>query len=197
RLPPQWGAVGSVFKIPEFRASALGYFGHMWELYAFWYLVPRLIENVFGSDRPLAAFAVIAAGAFGCVVGGIIAQRRGSKPVAAVALAISGTMCVVFPFLGNLPIEGRIAVLLIWGVTVVADSPQFSALSAKACPPETVGAALAVQNVIGFLITVFAIQLCAWVWPDIGTQTVWLLAPGPALGLIGLFAVREKMNGVK
>ena len=187
-LPPKWGAVGGVFRIPAFRASALGYFGHMWELYAFWYLVPKLTQRVLGADRPLAAFAVIAIGAIGCVVGGVIAQRRGSKVEAAVALVVSGAMCVVFPMLDHLSVEVKMAVLLIWGVTVVADSPQFSALSAKACPPETVGAALAVQNAIGFLITVFAIQLCAWQWPDLGPRTAWLLAPGPVLGLIGLLA---------
>ena len=192
RLPPKWGAVGSVFRIPAFRASALGYFGHMWELYAFWYLVPKLVTSVYGTDRPLIAFAVIAVGAIGCVVGGMIAQIRGSKPVAAIALAISGAMCVVFPLLEFAAPEVRMVVLLIWGITVVADSPQFSALSAKACAPEVVGAALAVQNGIGFLITVFAIQFCAWQWPDMGPRTVWLLAPGPVLGLIGLLGTRQR-----
>ena len=191
RLPPQWGAVADVFRIPAFRASALGYFGHMWELYAFWFLVPKLVAEVRGGDSSLTAFAVIAAGFAGCVAGGLVSRRRGSLPVAVVALAISGLCCVLFPFLGAIPMEARLALLLIWGVTVVADSPQFSALSAKACPAEAIGAALAVQNGIGFLITVFAIQLTAWQWPTLGTQTVWLLAPGPLLGLVGLLMTRQ------
>ena len=99
-------------------------------------------------------------------------------------------MCIAFPFLSGLPWELRFALLLLWGFAVVADSPQFSALSAQACPVEAVGAALAVQNGIGFLITVGAIQLCAWQWPNLDVRTVWLLAPGPLLGLriaAGLF----------
>ncbi|MFL5338891.1 MAG: MFS transporter [Gemmataceae bacterium] len=191
RLPPRWGAVVGVFRIPAFRSSALGYFGHMWELYAFWYLVPKLVADVRGGDSSLTAFAVIAVGFVGCVVGGLVARRRGSRPVAAVALAASGVCCVLFPFLGPFPVRARLALLLVWGVAVVADSPQFSALSAKACPAEAVGAALAVQNGIGFLITVFAIQLTAWQWPNLGVQTVWLLAPGPALGLLGLLMTRQ------
>jgi predicted MFS family arabinose efflux permease len=185
RLPPRWGAVARVFRIPEFRASALGYFGHMWELYAFWYLVPKFVGSVRGEDQPLIAFAVIAAGFLGCVIGGIVA-------VAAVALAASGLVCFLFPLCDRWPSNVRLLLLLAWGIAVVADSPQFSAASAKACPPEAVGAALAVQNGIGFLITVFAIQLTAWQWPELGSNTAWLLVPGPVLGLLGLCANRKR-----
>src|SRR5258707_15723581 len=101
-------------------------------------------------------------------------------------------MCIGFPCLEIAWTKVQMVVLLIWGVAVVADSPQFSAASAKACPPEAVGAALAVQNGIGFLITVFAIQLTAWRWPEMGTRTTWLLAPGPVLGLTGLCMYRGR-----
>jgi predicted MFS family arabinose efflux permease len=186
-MPPNWGRVLTAFHRPAFRASALGYFGHMWELYAFWFLVPQLIGEVIGTEVgevALRAFAVIGVGAAGCIFGGTLSQRLGSHVIAAVALCMSGACCVAFPLLGDVPSEVKFGVLLVWGFAVVADSPQFSALSARACPPESVGAALAVQNGLGFAITVAAIQLCAWQWPELGPRVAWLLAPGPVLGLL-------------
>jgi len=183
-----WGRVWSVFRVPEFRSSALGYFGHMWELYAFWFLVPLLI-GLLGYTGPrlwLAAFAVIAAGAAGCVTGGWISRTRGSVVVARIALAGSGLLCLLSPALPNLPVEIALALLAVWGFFVVADSPQFSAMSARASPPDAVGSALAVQNSIGFFITVFSIQLTAVMWGELKEWTPWLLAPGPILGLLAL-----------
>lgn len=188
----RWGTVWQAFRAPAFRASALGYFGHMWELYAFWALVPALTATALREPDPksrgvfLAAFAVIGCGAAGCILGGWVSRRIRSETVAAVALAVSGSLCVLFPFVSFLPPTSCLLLLGFWGFAVVADSPQFSALSAKACPPDAVGSALAVQNGIGFLITAASIQLTAVVWPMLGVSSVWLLAPGPALGLLGM-----------
>jgi MFS family permease len=183
-----WGRVWAVFRVPAFRASALGYFGHMWELYAFWALVPALVEllGITGPWRWLATGIVIAAGAIGCVAGGRVSRTHGSRIVARTALAGSAACCLLSPVLPHLPIELAVALLAAWGFFVVADSPQFSAMSAKASPPDAVGSALAVQNSAGFLITVFAIQLTAVLWGPLGEWTPWVLVPGPLLGLLAL-----------
>lgn len=193
----------AAFKVRGFRAAAWGYFGHMWELYAFWTVVPVLVARtglsmLFPSlGVPGISFAIIAAGALGCVTGGMLTRRYDSAAVALGALFISGLAGGIFAlFWQVLPPAATLALMLVWGAAVVADSPQFSALSARSCPPDLVGSALAIQNSIGFAITVVSIALTAALLERVGLDAVWILVPGPVVGLLGfLLTARKRRTG--
>lgn len=193
------GAVLGLFRRRDFRAATFSYFGHMWELYAVYTIAPLLAEPVvraLGWDAvrgvSLVAFAVIATGGIGCVMGGWLTRHVGSARVAAAALIVSGLLCVAYPALEFLPAGALLALLLAWGLAVVADSPQFSALVAQAAPRELVGGALAMQNSIGFAITLVSIDLATTLWGGWGQRVTWLLAPGPVVGLAFLWPLVKK-----
>jgi MFS family permease len=187
---PARPTVLDAFRVRRFRAAALGYFGHMWELYAFWTLVPLLVARTAaesaGLGVPAASFCVIGIGALGCIVGGILSRRLGSAKVALGSLTLSGVCAIVFALGWHaLPPPVLAVLLLVWGAAVVADSPQFSAMSAQACPPALIGSALAIQNSIGFAITVVSIAGATALFQRIGLDATWLLVPGPIFGLAG------------
>lgn len=190
------------FRDRRFRGAALGYFGHMWELYAFWTMVPlfvsgaSLVRHGHGGGIAGLSFCIIAIGAPACWFGGWLSRRLGSAKVAAGALAMSGTCCLIFAAgWRELPPVALFALLIVWGASVIADSPQFSALSAQACPRELVGSALAIQNSIGFAVTVVSISAMTHLYEHIGLDAAWLLLPGPILGLIGFAPVLRRSGG--
>ncbi len=167
------------------RASAFGYFGHMWELYAVWVLAPMIVARRFdAADVPAAAFAMIGLGCIGCAAGGVIAQRIGSARVAAIQLAASGVCCLLAPLMFDAPLALFAVWLAVWGTTVVGDSPQFSALSANNSPREFVGSVLTFVNCIGFAISIVSIQFLVWLLERLPLEIAlpWL-AIGPAVGL--------------
>ena len=186
-------ALASVFTSPALRASAFGYFGHMWELYTYWALVPLLLaahaasHGTAGVNASLWSFLIIAAGTVGCVAGGFASHRVGSARVAFAQLSVSGLCCLVSPAAFLLPFPFYAAFLVMWGVCVVGDSPQFSALTAAAAPREFVGSALTFVNCIGFSLTIASIQLATALAAHL--PPAWWFVPvaiGPALGLIAV-----------
>jgi MFS family permease len=184
----QWSALTTLWTDARVKASVLGYFGHMWELYTMWVMVPLILATrLQGTALSWTAFAVLGAGAMGCAVGGWIAQRWGSARVAGVQLSISGLCCLATPFMLNASDGLFYAWLLVWGITVAGDSPQFSTLTARNAPPQAVGSVLTLTNSIGFAISIVSILLFVSLSETValGSLLPWL-AIGPALGLLAL-----------
>jgi MFS family permease len=184
----QWRALGSVWTDRRVRASVLGYFGHMWELYAMWVLLPFILATrLQGTALSWAAFAALGAGALGCVLGGRAVARFGSARVAAVQLAVSGLCCVAAPLMLGASDGLFYAWLLLWGITVAGDSPQFSALTAANAPPQAVGSVLTLSNSLGFALSIVSIQLFVGLLPAVPLGALLLgLGLGPLLGLWAL-----------
>lgn len=186
-------AIPRIFASRQLRASALGYFGHMWELYALWTFVPvALMYNAQRFDLAelnvsLWSFYILGAGALGCIGGGLVSQHASSARVAFYLLAGSGLACVLSPLmLLHAPPILFLAFMLFWGVTVAGDSPQFSTVTANTAPREYVGTALTLVNCIGFTITAISIQVVSLLTRYIPMEYLFLvLLPGPLLGLAG------------
>jgi MFS family permease len=182
------------FKQRKFREIAFGYFGHMWELYAFWAFVPIMLTSYNSNypsaklNVPLMSFLIIASGGISCAVSGIIAQHYNAKKIATISLFLSCICCLTSPFfLFSNSVFLLILFLFIWGIVVIADSPLFSTLIAQNAPAESRGTSLTIVNCIGFAITIISIQLISFLSDKINSQYIYLLlAIGPILGLFAL-----------
>ncbi len=190
--PFSWKLVAVVVREPTLRRITGGYLGHMWELYAFWTWIPAFIGASFAAhghtgDVGIWPFACVAVGAVGAVWGGIVADRSGRVPVARTALIVSGACCVATALLFRGPLWLLLGVCLVWGVSAVADSAQFSALMTERAPPHAVGTALTLQTSLGFLLTAASIQLVPRLAGVVGWRwALVVLSLGPVAGIASI-----------
>ena len=184
----EWQALATLWTDWRVRASVLGYFGHMWELYTFWVLVPLILATQLnGQALSFAAFGVLGVGAVGCIGGGWLAKRWGSPRVATLQLSMSGLCCLLAPWLMSAPLIWFLLWLAIWGVTVAGDSPQFSTLTASNAPKHAVGSVLTLTNSIGFALSIISIELFTSLAQEkqLATLLPWL-GIGPLLGIVAM-----------
>ncbi len=195
--------IGRVLGDRAVLLANLGYFGHMWELYAVWAWLAIFLAAALGPDRPtaarIAAFAIIGvAGAAGAVAGGWLADRAGRTTVTIGAMAISGGCCVASVWAYAAPTWLLMTFGLVWGASVVADSAQFSASVTELAEPAYMGTALTLQTSLGFALTLVTI----WGLPLLAAHTGWrfafiALAPGPFLGCWAMAALRRRPEAAR
>lgn len=206
RLPAfEWRSLGRVMRDQPIMLANLGYWGHMWELYAMWaWLAGFLAASWHGLHLPSllviwAPFVAIGiSGAFGSVLGGWVADRRGRTFATIAAMAISGGISLLIGFTYQTAWWITLVLALIWGVFVVADSAQFSTSVSELSPPELLGSALTFQMAMGFLITGGSIDLVGWISTQYGWHWAFeVLAIGPAVGIWAMWRLRRRPESLR
>jgi MFS family permease len=193
-------AISKGFNLQNFQKPALGYFGHMWELYTFWAFLPALIltyktkNHLTEIDVSQWSFIIIASGSAACIISGYLSQYFGPKKVAVSALFLSTCCCLVSPiFLTYANVYLLFFFLLFWGMVVIADSPLFSTLVAQNAPVESKGTLLTITNCFGFSLTIISIQLFGRLTEIVNNEYLFVfLAIGPILGLFAML-VKNKI----
>jgi len=190
--------VGLVLRDRGVRLASFGYFGHQWELYAMWTWFVIFFRDSLtargsgsGTAAAFATFVVVGIGGLGCWVGGLLGDRWGRTRTTAAMMAVSGTCALLIGLLFGGPPWLALAVALVWGFAVVADSAQFSTMVTELADQAYVGTALTLQLAVGFLLTIPTIQLMPFLEGQVGWRWAFaFLAPGPALGAIAMLRLK-------
>ncbi len=195
------GAIRLAWRDRRIRHAYLGYFGHMWELYAMWAWVGtaaaasyalRMDVSAAESLGKLSAFLAIGLGAFVCVPAGWMGDRTGKANVTILAMVASGTAALLAAVTFGGPVWLTFVLVVVWGLAVIPDSAQFSAIVADAAPPHLAGSLLTFQTALGFALTIVTVQVtplaaAAFGWPVV----LAALAIGPAVGIVAMLPLRR------
>lgn len=194
-----WALAALVVRERQWRLATMGYLGHMWELYSFWtwitafFIASMTARAAQGLPVPsastveLLAFGSIAIGGVGAIAGGWIADRIGQERLVIIAMALSGTCAVLVGFAFGAAPWLLTTIAFIWGVTVIADSAQFSTLVTRSVPQHAVGTALTLQTSLGFLLTMATIQMIPPLVDLVGWQWSFaFLSVGPLWGIAAI-----------
>jgi predicted MFS family arabinose efflux permease len=191
---------GRVLRNRGVRLASLGYFGHMWELYAMWAWFLVFFREATGHPRgaAYATFAAIGIGGIGCWVGGVLGDRWGRTRTTAASMLVSGACSLGIGLLFNASTWLLVAVGLVWGFAIVADSAQFSTMVTELADQAYVGTALALQLAVGFTLTVATIWLIPVLQDHVGWRWAFaFLAPGPALGIVAMLRLRASPEAAR
>lgn len=195
-----WRAMGTAWTNRKVRLAYAGYLGHMWELYAMWAwiavatavsyrftMAPADAETL----SKLTAFVAIGGGGLACVLAGFAADRIGKANVTIIAMLVSGTSAFAAAITFGGPAWLTFAIVVVWGIAIVPDSAQFSALVADASPPAQAGSLLTLQTALGFALTIATVQVTPVLAATFGWPLVFAgLALGPAFGVSAMLRLR-------
>ena len=204
----RWSDLNSLLHNKPILLAQGGYLGHMWELYAMWawlgsFLVWALPASgmqveLDQSSISLITFFIMAVGALGCLIAGLLADRVGRTLTTIGALVLSGGCALLIGFSVEFGPIAAIVIAVIWGMTVVADSAQFSAATAELADPRLIGTVLTMQTSLGFLLTAASIWLIGQAAELVGWRYAFIaLAIGPLFGAISMLALRRQPEALR